>query len=80
MSSSPKEKLPSNCPYKNRADCGDPVKNHCINGQYQHCHSYKFLQECEYVGELKEPPVYIDVLLDDKVKERIEKNGKEQRA
>ena len=67
----------NNCPYRNSADCGDPVKNHCINGEYQHCHSYKFLKDCGYNAPDKEPPVYIDVLLDEKVKERIEKNGKE---
>lgn len=77
MSSSPKEKLPSNCPYRNSADCGDPVKGHCINGQYQYCHSYKFLKECEYNAPDREPPVYIDVLLDEKVKERMKKDGKE---
>lgn len=51
MSSSPKEKLPSKCPYIRSADCGDPVKNHCMNGNYQLCHSYKFLKECEYTTE-----------------------------
>lgn len=56
MSSSPKEKLPSKCPYIHSADCGDPVKNHCMNGNYQLCHSYKFLKECEYTTEPVKTP------------------------
>ena len=52
MSSSPKENLSNDkCPYIHSADCGDPAKRHCMNGNYQFCHSYKFLQECEYTTE-----------------------------
>lgn len=44
-------KKDDHCPYILTADCGCPVKKWCINKDYKTCHSYKFLNEANYVKE-----------------------------
>lgn len=41
------------CPYIRNKDCGHPLKEKCINADYESCFSFRCLKDCEENMEVK---------------------------